>query len=445
MEIRVTENAGSAGGTVLQPESALVTEEANGDYRLDLTVQPDREHGRHRLLQCGKVLRARVPGKNLPLRHIEKTRGEVRVYRVKGRSVQVKRETMSGAVTVTEWHAVPLWRDCEQTARLGMLLPGDEVTAQMNDAGGDNGNTCRVLTRTGSRGWAERQYLSEKGVTEGDVYTLCDEAARSAQEACFRIVKVEKESGSGIRARARHIYYDCDEREIPPVEWTETPLSEALAYLSEANGQITLLTDRDTRVSGCYEGACSDIVARLCGELDLQLVREGRNAYLLEAGNTERRFSVNTEGGNVKYRLQEDAENVITAFIPWVDGAAGEAVLSPERGKMNGEKTVYVKKKSEAEARAEAERRLRNGADESRTAVTVMCEGHELDGCCVFDRVRVTDKKLDTDAEGAVCELQYDALNGRVTKARLGRGRPVLKEELLEEKQGSWQRLSGKG
>ncbi|MBO2516065.1 MAG: hypothetical protein CW338_02140 [Clostridiales bacterium] len=417
------------GGTPLDPVSCLITEEAGGDWRLEMTLPRDDERQTHRKVRCGCILTAPVPDRHLALKHIYPPGESAALYRVRGIPAQITEE---GAPR-TVYRDAPLYAEKQCLTPAALLPPGTPVRLLEAPEAGDD--TLHILDEAGHSGYMETAGLipqEQAGEVTDDAFTFS-----AAPRQPFRAVRIVYEDGMLLHVTARHISFDAAARAMPDVTVTDMPLKNLCALLTEAAGRVTFLAGADITVSGTFRGNAMRAAAEAAEQYGLLIVRDGRRVYLLDGDSADRCFAPLWGRDIVSLRLSRDTSEMITAFCPLVDGELLEPVISEGDAVVRGVGDEAVNAEADlsgaprlscivpAGSRAEAEdiirKRLDRGWDRPETGITLQLLPGAAEGPGLYDTVQVAEPLSDTLYTGRVTRLEYDCLTGRVTDAGIGR------------------------
>lgn len=107
----------------------------------------------------------------------------------------------------------------------------------------------------------------------------------------FRVKSVTRQ-GALLTAECPHVYFDAAERVPPqPFVWQREPLISVCEALSLLGG-IRFTTEVSGEVTGTFPGSAAATARELCRKMDLQLIRDGRQALLLPGSLCRRGVTV---------------------------------------------------------------------------------------------------------------------------------------------------------
>jgi phage minor structural protein len=282
---------------VLWPESCVITEEANGQYELEM-VHPMDDDLRYMLIEVEEILRVPAPKRHTPYA-----------------------EGLTNTVTYSVIADAALYARPDNTSpELEALTAAQTVTLMLTGI-----DYHLVSTSTGETGWALNTNLSYVST----VATAPDESLQSwqARHQYFRIYRVEKDTQSlKMRVWARHIFYDLLWRTLRACDVKGLTMTQALAKV-EAEAQpvhdFRLYTDA-TRKLNADLSMLNAVEALLDpdqglanqGKPRLELVRDNWNAWLLEDGGRTRNDPVMHGRNLIGVTAEVSYDNVINRIYP---------------------------------------------------------------------------------------------------------------------------------
>lgn len=430
-------NFGGNGIGVLWPDKCEVTEEANGQYEIDM-VHPMTDDLRYMLIEVDRILRVPVPKRYTPY--------------AAGLSNTVTYSVISGASLYT--------RPDPGSPALELLAAGQVVTLMQT------GTTYHlVTTASGATGLALASNLSYVSTVAG----APDESRQTWQERyqLFRIYRVEKDTKTlTMRIYARHISYDLIWRALRDCDMDGLTMQAALNKLS-ANAQpphgFDLRTDATRKVTvdcsmmNAVE-ALLDPDLGLCnqGKPRLELIRDNYTLWLLEDGGRTRNDPIMHGRNLIGAEAEINYDNVVNRIFPVGQNADGTALYlnSPyyvdsgdiESGDIIRAKTIeyhdikvgskdeneveYTAETARAALIAKAQEEFAGGCDKPqynlRVDFVLLGDTEEyaayrgLDRLYLWDSVQIIDSLHSIEITADVTGYVYDVLAGRYTEMTLG-------------------------
>lgn len=430
-------NFGGNGIGVLCPDKCEVTEEANGQYEIDM-VHPMTDDLRYMLIEVDRILRVPVPKRYTPY--------------AAGLSNTVTYRVASNRYL----HARP---DPNSPA-LELLKANDTVTLMQTGTA-----YHLVTTSSGATGWALATNLSYVSTVAG----APDESRQTWQERyqLFRIYRVEKDTKTlSMSVYARHITYDLIWRALRDCDLNGLTMQAALNKVS-ANAQpphgFELKTDATRKVTvdcsmmNAVE-ALLDPDLGLCnqGKPRLELIRDNYTMWLLEDGGRTRNDPIMHGRNLIGAEAEINYDNVINRIFPVGQNADGTALYlnspyyvdSPdiESGDIIRAKTIeyhdvkvgskdeneveYTDETARAALIAKAQEEFSGGCDKPqynlRVDFVLLGDTEEyaayrgLDRLYLWDSVQIIDSLHSIEITADVTGYTYDVLAGRYTEMTLG-------------------------
>lgn len=409
------------GGIRLAPLSCVISEEAGGDWRLEMTLPRDDAGHAHRMLRCGSIITAPVPDRHIPLSHIYPPGETVLLYRVSGAPVQSAENGAAGTV----YRDVPLFAEKSCITRIAFLPHGTVTRLLEEPEEGDS--ALHISDETGQSGYARSERLIYGGQTAAAAFR----DGTSAPRQPFRAERIEYENGQLIHVSARHISFDAAAEAMQDVTADELPLWQFCEQMTRINRHVSFLAGADIAVSGVYRGNALQAVTEAAARYDLLLIRDERRIYLLESGAADRHFTPLWGRDITRLRLVRDTGEMITSFIPLVNGELLTPVPGRDAGTPEHDPPVscIVKADSPEEADALIRRHLDRGWDRPETGIEFACLPGVMENAGLYDTVTVREPLSDTLYTGRVTRMEYDCLTCRVTDIGIGRGACVMTED----------------
>lgn len=472
MEIRVfsgdTTNFDS-GGIVISPIKCSVIEEANGIYNLTATVMRDDRFARHKLLKPMNIIYASVPSKNMPIKRVVTTTGMVDRWQVHGTpeavwSLTVTQEYFEREVQYYMQSTIP--RPTEAEARKYCLEKYSIKTIEYSGVPMYKTVACKDIATTiahqspvnalqvyedcifcvasnGSAGYVKKTSATHIGTFEGDVWSIVDAGISTGAAQPFRIVSVVSRDGRYVEITAQHAYFDAQSNEVMFHEIVNQPLADVCEMMNE-NGSITYHAGSDVYINGNYSASNTvQLTVQLCDEYDLQLVRDGWDAYLLPASTSERAYTLETGKNVSSYIITEDTTNIKTRFVPYVgeESYPDDAVDSERIGDYIKIYTGQILGDTVEQAQENARKRFEKGADLPEVSIDVQPITGAVDAASMFDSVQFVDRLLDIDYTAKVNRLVYDPINERMQELSLGTTQGRL-SRIFTATNGTWQNIN---
>lgn len=436
------------GGVCLQASSCAVTEEANGQYCLDMVMPTDDELKRHRLLSVGCLIVAPTPPHSTPFSHIITTQGLVKRYKAVGSAYQAQvvagkyRDTGGTGEwiytykTETRYSSVPVYKTSALTEQIASVANGDLLTLIELETG------CIFCACSGGAvGYVKDTQCAYYDQTTGDVVTIVREGAAAKSEQPFRVVRVTKTAPGSISVYAEHLYFDAAARSLPKIEAVNMSLSDLCSALN--GGEITFIPGMTGYITGTYDAQNAvSIMQDACEQLSAQIVRDGANAYILPADTSENTAELTT-GVNISALSEEtDAGELVTRVIPVISGADGTAIDSPHIGDYPLVYEMRVTCATQADGQAQADQLFADGEDLPAVTVNVSCQTGSIDRLAVFDKAHVTDQRLEIDVTGQINRVDFDAITGHNQAISIGSAKKRMTVSVFGGVGGTWQKTT---
>ena len=408
------------GGTRLHPLSCVITEEAAGDWRLDMTLPRDDAGLTHRLIRCGSLITAPVPDRHIPLMHLYPPGEQTEIYRVNPQPVPT---AAGGAVSMT-YPDAPLYGEKDCLTVIAHVPVDTELRLLEPPAEGDT--ALHLMDETGRNGYKPEALLAFAEQRTGGLFR--DGTCGPRQP--FRVERLEYEDGQFVHVSARHISFDAAAvpftGEEQRIEAEDMPLWQFCGQMTALNGRVTFLAGAEISVSGVYgEGENAlQAVTEMAQDHGLILIRDERRVYLMESAAADRVFTLHWGRDLTSLRLTRDSSEMISAFIPVIGGEAREPVFSPlaEDGEHWPPVQCLVKADTAQEAEALIRQRMVWGWDRPETGIELRCVPQAVQNIGLYDTVQVREPLTDTLYTGRVTRLEWNCLTRRVTGIGIGRG-----------------------
>ena len=426
---------------VLIPSSCTVTEEANGQYELDM-VHPMGDDLRYTLIEPERIIKVRVPVRLTPFTTIKQ---------------------VTNTVTYTVNAETPmLARDGADSEELELLAAGDTVTLM------STGATYHLVTSSsGETGYVLATDLTYTSTVAGEP----DESKQTGmiRSQLFRIYRTEKDTKSlTIRVYARHLFYDllwhslrvCNISVLTPVQDVLTTIDAAI----QIPNKFRFYTDSAWKVKKDFSQknvaeALLDPEEGLVNyrKPTLKMVRDNFNVFLMKAGGKTRNDPI-LHGKNLLGATAEvNYENVYNRITPICQNSAGAPyyytsptyIDSPllntgtdiirqkiikyddiKIGQENDDGVIYTTTSARTEMAARVAKEWASGIDkpEYNMKVDFVLLGDteeyaaysNLDRLYIHDTVQIIDSLHDISVSAAVTGYEYDVLTGRYLSMTLG-------------------------
>lgn len=376
------------GGIVLSPLFASMTEEAGGAWHLTLTLTRAQAK-----VTCGSIIACPAPVKHMPLKTVYRDRGEMECYSAVGAVRQYTSHLPHtfGGYTYTEEMVsvqrldVPVYaQESANTKAWFFIRHGTQVTLL-----DDTAERWLCLCPDGRAGYIDPEALHYSGKKTADVWKESVLRPQSSQYQPFRVERITEETPGVRRIEARHIYFDAAAPAIADKEFINVPLGEVCDYLTAQNGYIRFRAGCDQYVSIPAEKNSVYTAARLCEQYRLQLIRDGREAFLLPGDNTERVHTTQTGLDLIRLSVTRDDSEVITRFIPCTDTAEYPPVDSPHLEKYPLVRSMRVYGRTRQDALEKIEQYMQDDWDTPEEVISVRCVPDSLQHVSLYDTLQI--------------------------------------------------------
>ena len=355
---------------VIFPDTCKVTEEAGGNYAMQLT-HPIDEGGAWRLLQPFNIICAPVPVVETPM--VSASEGEIieeglEVWRAGTNGAGYYKNTITTRYPAYQYphlygvgdkmrynninyictvaHAAkasPAFGNFKSQGNgtpkpAWKLEAGTQVTVSAND-----GTWLTVRLQDGTKGYCkvsemEYMYTAEPGsLLPGDV-----DARRIAQQL-FRITDVEIDAGGKVSCNALHISYDWSMVLVNSLIVDETPITTAAVGLRSAilkgDGEESpniYVQETGVPVTGTYRrspvtSVLLDPDDGLVKQAKAMLVRDNKDFFLLRNEKKDRGYRIAYGVNLVGVRWKRDFSKLVTRVYPLAKDEDGNDFALPER------------------------------------------------------------------------------------------------------------------
>lgn len=422
---------------ILDPFEAEAEELAGGMYEVRLRQAIDSS-GRHRLLECGRIIRCPAPAREAPNAVYEGTEGH-----------SVTREVWK--VTVDTYLYI---RASPNGIKTGALHNGDRVMKLGEDNSSGSVWYKIEALKGGAAGWVfpnltgASPYLTRDGSV---TVTVGDDSARVidtylTRDQLFRVYSVETDCAEGfVEARARHITYDLAGAMVKQLT---LQVSDTAANVCERL-RDTDVVDHDAGIEiVCYApgrvklamGArnAADILLSdtdgILGQTGARLVRDNLTLYLLPPGGTGRVTRVERGRNMLTGRVTRESDGIYDCIIPVgkrYDGTAlvGNAVSTGDVPVITRTVVYPVTAAGDTDAQINyakallhdaALAELQGGAARAKcTLETDFADVALAGGPHLYDTVLFTDPVSGESLSAMMTGYTYDILRGRYIRAEL--------------------------
>lgn len=369
---------------ILTPTSCIITEEAGGQYELEMTLPADGEEWKK--LQCECVIKAPVPvvtiedfqmvgasywkvkgdQSNVPIKskvptitRVASTSGysewsedskyvrgsKVKVgntvYQYTGANQWVANGIIIGQYTKEPgtadgkyWENVTTYSTKVNSGKTLGTLARNEIFTMIEEVS-TNSNWIRIKTSNGVTGYIEKKYA--------DFYSDIDTYVRKREirQQCFRVYRIERDSSTRmITISARHISYDFAKTYLSKCEMpgVTAPTAIALiqtAMLVEDNRHIyTDISSKTVDLDCSWDNGVTALLnpdTGIVSQLQAKLIRDNEDFFVLNDNHTDRGFRI--EYGNNLKALQwsMDTSSMATRIIPHCKDKDDADLMLPEQ------------------------------------------------------------------------------------------------------------------
>ena len=360
---------------ILTPSRCTITEEAGGQYELEMELPADGETWK--LLECESIIKAPVPVMSIDAFEMEgakfwkvkSTVGSVavtskvptisRVASTSGYSnwsastsyttgAKVKYNNRvwqyTGPNLVVFWGmktqapgSASYWKDITSystktnAGKTLATLKRNEVFTMIKEV---NSSYLRIKTAGGVTGYIEKSraelYSDDPIQVEG----------REIRQQCFRVYRIEKDSDTrSVIVNARHLSYDFSRTFLCKCEAKTVTVPTALtliadAELEEDNRHIyTDFTTDTVDLDSSWDNGVSALLnpdAGLVSQLQAKLIRDNDDFFILQDQHTDRGFRLDY-GNNLRaVDWSNDTSNMVTRVIPHCKDSSDNDMMLPE-------------------------------------------------------------------------------------------------------------------
>ena len=361
----------SNGLGILTPSRCIVTEEAGGQYELEMELPADGDAWR--LLECESIIKAPVPVVSIDAFEM----AGASYWKVKSNqgSVAVTSKVptitrVSSASSYPAWSSgtqyspgskvryngsawqftgpggfyntvapgsSPYWKNITSystktnSGKTLATLKRNEVFTKISDA---NANYMRVKTSGGVTGYVQSSKVEFYSDADSHV------ESREIRQQCFRVYRIEKDSQTrSIRVNARHLSYDFAKTYLIKCEAKGVTVPTALSLITDAeleedNRRIYTDISTDTVDLDCsWENGVTALLnpdAGLVAQLQAKLIRDNEDFFILADAHTDRGYRI--EYGNNLRAVQWsiDSSSIVTRVVPHCKDASDNDLTLPE-------------------------------------------------------------------------------------------------------------------
>lgn len=372
----------SNGLGILTPSRCIVTEEAGGQYELEMELPADGDSWQ--LLECESIIKAPVPVVSIEAFEMAgascwKVKSDQGSVAVTSKVPTVTRVTNVGSysawsastpyatgakvsyggnawqytgpnltnyyadvgVTPSRFTSAPgsasYWKNITSTntktnaGKTLATLKRNEVFTKISDA---NANYMRVKTAGGVTGYVQ----SSKVEFYSDAGSHVE--SREIRQQCFRVYRIEKDSQTrSIRVNARHLSYDFAKTFLAKCEAKTVTVPTAISLVEEAeleedNRHIYTDISEDTVDLDCsWENGVTALLnpdAGLVAQLQAKLIRDNEDFFILADAHTDRGYRIDY-GNNLRaVQWSIDSSSMVTRVVPHCKNSADEDLILPE-------------------------------------------------------------------------------------------------------------------
>lgn len=366
------------GLAILMPTSCEVSEQAGGEYELEM-VHPCDEWGKWQYLTTDSIIRVPVPTQVVPA--IETA--EIAYWRVKttvtanvivyakpliytytispsGASAWVAGRAYtqgtyvtynggifrytgpSNTVSTVNPAQAPYWvliSPYDPTQSYGEYTGGGKVGeleagAVFLKLGTYNSDWIRVRIADGIEGYVKTTFC--------EFYEAASDAfpARTITTQCFRVYKVTTDSeDASVTVNARHISYDlysncigaCEVQRATPA--TAIMMMQTSLQMEDVRTIATNITDTTVTADWSWNNAVFALLDEEVGivkQLNAKLIRDNNDIFILKNDTVDNGFTIEYGKNLVGANWYTDIEDVITRILPRAQRANGTTLLLPE-------------------------------------------------------------------------------------------------------------------
>ena len=312
----------SLGYGALLPTECTITEEAGGNYTLEMT-HPIDDGGRWYYLRPLNIIKAPSPSRETPLDNLTARESAAETITRRILEVRVPR-------TRLRLRAQP----STSSAVLGAYGSGTRV----KEIGTATGWAQVVVLNGGATGWMSTQYLTHVDTIEEEVPgTKVDIPAPEVKvlqtrDQLFRIVTADRDDANGtVHVTAQHISYDL--AYIPIAADADYENKPCLDAVSDLFGKALWRDHPFTAYSNCTEPVTGEYGYRGLLEALLEtdgvvpqsgarLIRDNYDLYILADEERDLGFTIRHGKNLTGATLTEDVDGVVNRIIP--EGTDGD-------------------------------------------------------------------------------------------------------------------------
>lgn len=358
---------------ILTPTKCIVTEEAGGQYELELELPAVDEAWKN--IQTESIIKAPVPVVTID----EFQMAGAAYWKVK--STQSGVQVMSKVPTVSrvsDASVYPAWNSHNDyvagdkvsyggkawqysgpsTERMGIvtLAPGSagywiDVTSYSTKSNAGktlatlgrneiftkvadiNANWIRVKTNDGVTGYVATKYVEYYSEMESAV------SSREIRQQCFRVYRIEKDSQTRtIKVYARHLSYDFAKTYLAKCEakGVSAPTAISLiesAELYEDNRHIyTDIAEETCDLDCSWDNGITALLnpdSGVVAQLQAKLIRDNEDFFILQDNHTDRGYRIDYANNLKAIKWTIDTSSMVTRVVPYAKDADDADLLLP--------------------------------------------------------------------------------------------------------------------
>ena len=376
---------------ILTPSRCVITEEAGGQYELQMELPADGEAWK--LLECESIIKAPVPVMSIDAFEMEGARywkvnsnvGSVavtskvptiqrvastsgysawsastsyttgakvshngKVWQYTGPNLVVFWGTKTAAPgTASYWKDITSYSTKTNAGKTLATLKRNEVFTMIKEV---NSNYLRIKTANGVTGYIEKNkaslYSDDPIQVEG----------REIRQQAFRVYRIEKDSDTrSVIVNARHLSYDFARTFLCRCEAKTVTVPTALtliadAELEEDNRHIyTDFTTDTVDLDSSWDNGVSALLnpdAGLVSQLQAKLIRDNDDFFILQDAHTDRGFRIDYGNNLRSVDWSNDTSNMVTRVIPHCKDSSDNDLMLPEiyvdSDKINDYPVIYM-------------------------------------------------------------------------------------------------------
>jgi phage minor structural protein len=359
---------------ILTPISCEVTEEAGGQYELEMTLPAEGDLWT--LIECESIIKAPVPV--ITIEQFQMAGAEY--WKIKADQSNVPVKSKVPTITRVASGSYPAWSSSNDytagdkvsyngsvwqysgpptlTYGIVTLAPGSAgywVNVTSYDTKTNSGKTLatlnrnelftmisemndnwiRVKTAGGVTGYIEKKYAEYYAAAGAMV------EGREIRQQCFRVYRIEKDSDTRtVTVNARHLSYDFAKTYLGKCEAKTVTVPTAISLVQEAqlvedNRHIYTDISASTVDLDCsWDNGVTALLnpdAGIVAQLQAKLIRDNEDFFILTDNHTDRGFRIEY-GNNLRaLNWSTDTSTMVTRVIPHCKNSNDEDMLLPEQ------------------------------------------------------------------------------------------------------------------